>query len=58
MMGRMSDLHIQMCEDLQTDEPTNEEVQAWLEKRIEEMQGKPSPTEETDLDIRGKKPTD
>lgn len=49
-MSEMSDLHIEMIEDLQTDEPTDEEIANWLEDRSKQMQGDTAPPEETDSD--------
>ena len=54
----MSDLHIEICEDLQTDAPTNKEITKWLEDRAKEMQGINPTHEETDPDPSRKTKTD
>ena len=57
-MSKMSELHIEICEDLQTDAPTNKEIAKWLEDRAKEMQGINPTHEETDPDSSRKTKTD
>ena len=57
-MSKMSDLHIEICEDLQTDEPTNEEITRWLEDRAKEMQGLHPTPEKTNTNASRKKQAD